>query len=135
MNLDPSSDSHEIPAAQDTSERKRRAAAARSQNYDGQILPELIAVLAQHERGLRRWSVMRAIRAARSKAAKPIPQKFEEQVERTFRRFSACATDGESRVCTETEAPFYRPAETAGEVWALHPDRVASALERLKTYQ
>ena len=135
MNLDPSSDSHDIPAAQDTSERKRRAAAARSQNYDGQILPELIAVLAQHERGLRRWSVMRAIRAARSKSAKPIPQTFEEQVERTFRRFSACATDGESRVCKENEAPFYRPAETAGEVWALHPDRAAAALDKLKTYQ
>ena len=99
------------------------------------ILPELIAVLAQHERGLRRWSVMRAIRAARSKSAKPIPQKFEEQVERTFRRFSACATDGESRVCKENEAPFYRPAETAGEVWALHPDRAAAALDKLKTYQ
>ena len=102
---------------------------------DNPLVGELVAVLARHPAGLRRWSVMRAIRAARSKAAKPIPQKFEEQVERTFRRFSACATDGESRVCTENEAPFYRPAETAGEVWALHPDRAASALERLKTYQ
>lgn len=93
---------------------------------DAAILNELIAVLRQHPRGLRRWSVMRAIRNNRSRLSQNIPQKFEEQVERTFRRFCADTTEAESRICPADAAPFYRPRETAGEVWALYQDRLAA---------
>jgi hypothetical protein len=79
------------------------------------ILGELIAVLKPHARGLRRWSVMRAMRENRMRLSRDIPQKFEDDVERIFRRFCAEETG------TAENAPFYRPRETAGEVWALHP--------------
>ena len=81
------------------------------------IVDELIAALAPHPKGLRRWSVMRAIRKSREARSRDIPLKLEADVERAFRRF--CRGD-------EMRAPgttlFYRPAEKAGEVWALEGD-------------
>ena len=78
------------------------------------IVEEIVAALAPHPKGLRRWSVMRAIRKGREAVSREIPLKLEADVERTFRRF--CRND-------EMRAPgtalFYRPAEKAGEVWAL----------------
>ena len=51
------------------------------------IVEELIAALAPHPKGLRRWSVMRAIRKSREAVSRDIPLKLEADVERTFRRF------------------------------------------------
>ena len=90
------------------------------------LLGELITVLKPHARGLRRWSVMRAMRDNRKRQSRDIPQKFEEDIERIFRRF--CAEDTATRVCAAETAPFYRPRETAGEVWALHPERAEAML-------
>ena len=78
------------------------------------IVEELIAALAPHPGGLRRWSVMRAIRKSREAVAREIPLKLEADVERAFRQF--CRDDGMRASGT---ALFCRPAEKAGEVWAL----------------
>jgi hypothetical protein len=87
------------------------------------IVEELVAALAPHPRGLRRWSVMRAIRKSREALAREIPLKLEADVERAFRQF--CRDDGMRASGT---ALFCRPAEKAGEVWALDT-RYASAGE------
>ena len=92
------------------------------------ILRELIAALKPHPRGLRRWSVMRAIRVARHRGSRDIPLKFEADVESVFRKFSADAIDAHARVCTVENAPFCRPHNTAGEVWALRPGKAAALL-------
>jgi hypothetical protein len=102
--------------------------AARKLRADQPILFELIKVLAPHPGGLRRWSVMRAIRNDRERASRDISQKFEDEVERTFRRFCADADDAKTRTCDATEALFYRPREKAGEVWAIFPDRAKAWL-------
>lgn len=81
------------------------------------ILAELIDVLRAHPKGLRRWSVMRAMRDSRKRQSREVPAKLEAEVERIFRRY--CADDKNFRVCDVNEAPFFRPTETAGEVWAL----------------
>lgn len=78
------------------------------------IVEELIAALAPHPKGLRRWSVMRAIRKSREAVAREIPIKLESDVERTFRQF--CRDDD---MRASGRVLFYRPAEKAGEVWAL----------------
>ena len=78
------------------------------------IVEELIAALAPHPGGLRRWSVMRAIRKGREAVSREIPLKLESDVERAFRQF--CRGDGMRASGTVL---FYRPAEKAGEVWAL----------------
>jgi cold shock protein len=78
------------------------------------IVEELIAVLAPHPGGLRRWSVMRSIRKSREAVAREIPLKLESDVERAFRQF--CRNDGMRASGTVL---FCRPAEKAGEVWAL----------------
>jgi hypothetical protein len=59
---------------------------------DAVLLGELVAVLAAHPAGLRRWSVMNGVRKARQAASRDIPLKLEADVERIFRRF--CAKDG-----------------------------------------
>jgi hypothetical protein len=77
------------------------------------VVQELVTVLKPHARGLRRWSVMRAMRENRKQQSRDVPPKFEVTVERVFRRFSSAPN-----------ATFYRPPETAGEVWALvHSER------------
>jgi hypothetical protein len=78
------------------------------------IVEELVAALAPHPKGLRRWSVMRAIRKSREAVSREIPLKLEADVERAFRRF--CRND---EMRASGTALFYRPAEKAGEVWAL----------------
>jgi len=83
---------------------------------DTVLVEELVAVLAPAPAGLRRWSVMNAIRRNRRAAGRDIPLKMEAEVERTFRRF--CAADGAR---SSTTARFRRPPESAGEVWALNP--------------
>jgi hypothetical protein len=81
------------------------------------IVEELVAALKPHPKGLRRWSVMRAIRKGREAVSRDVPLKLEADVERAFRRF--CRDDGMRASGT---ALFCRPAEKAGEVWALDPD-------------
>ena len=80
------------------------------------IVEELVAALAPHPKGLRRWTVMRAIRANREAVSREIPLKLEADVERAFRQF--CQGEGTRAAGT---ALFFRPAEKAGEVWALSP--------------
>ncbi len=93
------------------------------------ILRELIAALTPHPRGLRRWSVMRAIRVERNRASRDIPLKFESDVESVFRKYSGDAMDAHARVCTAEDALFCRPHNTAGEVWALRAGKAAAYLD------
>jgi hypothetical protein len=88
------------------------------------ILNEIVEVLSAHPRGRRRWSVMRAIRASRVRLGRDIPHKFEDEVERTFRRH--CSGSAEPHPLAPRNALFYRPKETAGEVWAILPAREAN---------
>jgi len=97
----------------------------RRRNPEMAILKELFDILQPHPQGLRKWSVMRAIRVRRNRLSQEIPQKLEEQVERTFRRFCADASEADNRACSGENAPFYRPQGKAGEVWGLISDRVA----------
>ncbi len=90
------------------------------------ILDELVRVLVQHPGGLRRWSVMRTIRIERERKSRDIPQKFEDEIERAFRR--ACATTDNPQAAP-ADALFFKPREKAGEVWAVFPDRAKAWLE------
>ena len=89
------------------------------------IVEELVAALAPHPNGLRRWSVMRAIRQSREARSREIPLKMEADVERAFRRFCR----GDEMRATDTTL-FYRPAEKAGEVWALDADYAGASETR-----
>ena len=89
------------------------------------VLNELIAVLALHPNGLRRWSVMRAIRDVRNKAGRSMSLKFEIEVEREFRAACSNCPEGSG----DPNAPFFRPEGKAGEVWALHPRHVPANTE------
>jgi hypothetical protein len=80
-------------------------------------------LLLAHPGGLRRWSVMRAMRKVWEGAQQEVSLKFEDEVERHFRYFSAdddCAKSPEGT----RDALFFRPSEKAGEVWAANPERV-----------
>jgi hypothetical protein len=101
---------------------------ARKSRADQAIVEELLRVLEPHPGGLRRWSVMRAIRTERERASLDISQKFEDEIERVFRRFCADYGDSKSRTCTASDALFHRPREKAGEVWAVHTERAKAWL-------
>lgn len=100
--------------------------AVRISRSEEPIVLELVNALLPHRGGLRRWSVMRAIRNERERASREVPQKFEADVERIFRRFCAGA---ESCQCAKGTELFYRPEEKAGEVWAVFPDRAEAWLK------
>jgi hypothetical protein len=87
------------------------------------ILSELVDVLAPHPGGLRRWSVMRAIRESRNRASRAMSLKFEDEVERVFR--GSCSNCGDIKLNPET-ALFYKPEGKAGEVWAVHAERATA---------
>jgi hypothetical protein len=89
----------------------------------------LIKVLRQHPAGLRRWSVMRAMRRRWDDSGRETTQKFEDEVERAFRRMCVDTDLVKNRECTDATALFFRPEERAGEVWAVHLDRAATWLE------
>jgi len=80
-----------------------------------------------HPGGLRRWSVMRAMRKAWEGAQQEVSLKFEDEVERNFRYFSAdddCARSPDRR----RDAIFFRPSDKAGEVWAANLEPVQAWL-------
>jgi hypothetical protein len=101
--------------------------AARKLRSEFPYVVDLIGVLRAHPGGLRRWSVMRAMRNRRKDSAGPIPQKFEDEVERVFRRW--CGDADKIRETADATALFYRPGERAGEVWAVHSERADSWLK------
>lgn len=87
--------------------------------HSDDLLAELISVLKPHPRGLRRWSVMRSMRDNRKRLHREIPLKFELDIERLFQKH--CASEKDMPQGDIDQAPFFRPRETAGEVWALRP--------------
>jgi len=93
--------------------------------YDRTLMKDLIDVLEANPKGLRRWSVMRAMRTRRERAGHEITLKFEDEVERLFREY--CVNDPPRE--NETR-PFFKPKETAGEVWAVDAQRLTAFLER-----
>jgi hypothetical protein len=88
---------------------------------DRSLLLDLIAVLQENPAGLRRWSVMRAMRTRRARSGHEITPKFEDEVERMFREYCASEPPREN----ETR-PFFKPKEKAGEVWAVDSTRLAA---------
>jgi hypothetical protein len=94
-------------------------------HVDDTSLAELIIVLTAAPAGLRRWSVMRAMRKLAERHNREIAPKFENDVERVFRFYCENA-DGPS----SNEKFFYRPKEKAGDVWAVHCDRAKTWLDR-----
>jgi hypothetical protein len=88
---------------------------------DRSLLLDLIAVLQANPAGLRRWSVMRAMRTRRARSGHEITPKFEDEVERMFREYCASEPPREN----ETR-PFFKPKEKAGEVWAVDSTRLAA---------
>jgi hypothetical protein len=93
------------------------------------LLTDLIDILKPHEKGLRRWSVMRAMRETHQRRSREISPRFEHDIERVFRRY--CVNEATLQACSPEAAPFFRPSDTAGEVWALHLDRADAILAGL----
>jgi hypothetical protein len=92
------------------------------------LVVELARLLLAHPGGLRRWSVMRAMRKAWEASQREVTQKFEDEVERNFRHFSADDDWTKSRERAPEDALFFRPREKAGEVWAANPDQARTWL-------
>lgn len=94
---------------------------------DQTLLLDLIAVLTANKAGLRRWSVMRAMRQRAEKANREVTPKFEDDVERAFRKFCEgdAVRNGDADPAT---ALFFRPKEKAGEVWAIYPEKAEAWL-------
>ena len=106
---------------------------AQAKPVDPACLADLIAVLNANPRGLRRWSVMRAMRQRAEKAHREVTPKFEDDVERVFRRH--CEGDAVRAGSTDTsEELFFRPKETAGEVWAVHSERAEAWLNNPRPF-
>jgi hypothetical protein len=87
---------------------------------DNPLVSELVAILARHPAGLRRWSVMRAVRQAREAQGRDIPLKLEADLERAFRQFCLDDNGTAPRKLPAHLTLFRRPKDKAGEVWALH---------------
>lgn len=96
-------------------------AAVRRYRLDAVLLRDLVTVLSAHRGGLRRWTLMRAMRTLSEKANREVTPKFEDDVERAFRHY--CEGDAVHAGLSEKPQPlFYRPKESVGEVWALRPE-------------
>ena len=103
--------------------RSAHSGGARPRPADPSCVTELIDALSPHPGGLRRWSVMRAIRRARMAAHREIPPKFEDEIERAFRKFCTGGYFVKAPDSAATDALFFRPRDKAGEVWAVIPER------------
>ena len=92
---------------------------------------DLIEVLLPHPGGLRRWSIMRAIRSLRANRDVEISLKLEDEIERVFRKFCAgeLLPNGAKGRRAPDESLFHRPKEKAGEVWAVNPQRARAWLK------
>ena len=101
-----------------------RSGNARAWRSNPAIVSELAQLLLANPAGLRRWTVMRAMRKAWENAARDVGQKFEDEVERNFRCFSEIDERAKSPGLQPETALFYRPRDKAGEVWAAYADRV-----------
>jgi hypothetical protein len=113
-------------------EREADCASERSRS-DIPYVVDLIRVLHTQPAGLRRWSVMRAIRKNREVSNRPIPQKFEDEVERAFRKFCADADPARNGGRPQETALFFKPKEKAGEVWAILADNAEAWLKGERT--
>ncbi len=103
------------------------ARGAMRHRFDHGLLNDLIAVLEANPAGLRRWSVMRAMRKRRERAGHDIALKFEDEIERLFREYCV------SEIPRENETrPFFKPKDKAGEVWAVDRARLAAFLEGVR---
>jgi hypothetical protein len=118
---------HSFPMCSDNflEEPVRNAGRNRTRaSFDRTLLNDLIAVLQDNKAGLRRWSVMRAMRTRRARTGHEITPKFEDEVERLFREY--CVGDPPHENDTR---PFFRPKDKAGEVWAVDTQRLRAFLE------
>jgi hypothetical protein len=116
------------PPYNDLAFAPRRGGPYPKTRLDRELLLDLVAVLEAAPRGLRRWSVMRALRDRRIRAGREIALKFEDDVERLFRQFCVVDGAGEDGGDGGAPKPFYRPKETAGEVWAVDRARLSAFL-------
>jgi hypothetical protein len=92
---------------------------------DDTCLADLVEVLSAAPAGLRRWSVMRAMRKLAEKRSHEVALKFESDVERVFRFY--CESENGAAA---NEKLFYRPKEKAGDVWAVHMGKAKAWLAR-----
>jgi hypothetical protein len=115
-------------AQPDTAIIDERPAPPRPSN-ETRTVADIVRALLPHPKGLRRWSVMRAIRTDLRGASRDIPHKLEDDVERAFRHFCAAGTGKTWAGAPSGHALFFRPAETAGEVWCVFTGRATAWLE------
>ncbi len=66
---------------------------------------------------------MRAMRKVWQASQQEVSLKFEDEIERHFRYYSA-SDDCAKSPDRAPESLFFRPSDKAGEVWAANPERV-----------